>query len=149
MQVEGKNGMPALGAKLKANGPTVLYHGAIAASVATFVGHYPWFFTFNYLNEVIPRQKELGMKLLRNAGIGFVSTVVSDCCSNSIRVLKVYRQASTTPVSYLQSAKNVIATDGFAGLFGRGLSTKIVANGFQGLLFSVLWKAIEEQMNKH
>jgi hypothetical protein len=23
-------------------GPTVLYHGALAASAATFVGHYPW-----------------------------------------------------------------------------------------------------------
>jgi hypothetical protein len=38
MQVEGKNGLPALKQKLKLNGPTVLYHGAIAASAATFVG---------------------------------------------------------------------------------------------------------------
>jgi hypothetical protein len=45
LQVEGKNGVSALGTKLKAGGPRVLYHGALAASAATFVGHYPWFAT--------------------------------------------------------------------------------------------------------
>ena len=43
MQVEGKNGAAALMNKVKLGGPTVLYHGALAASAATFVGHYPWF----------------------------------------------------------------------------------------------------------
>jgi hypothetical protein len=73
---------------------------------------------------------------------------IADTCSNSIRVIKVYKQASTTSVSYLQAAKNVIASDGWLGLFGRGLKTKLIANGMQGLMFSVLWKAIEEQFNK-
>lgn len=41
-QVEGKSGLPKLAAKVRAGGPTVLYHGALAASAATFVGHYPW-----------------------------------------------------------------------------------------------------------
>ena len=34
----------------------------------------------------------------------------------------------------------MVAADGFKGLFGRGLKTRIIANGLQGLLFSVLWK---------
>jgi hypothetical protein len=34
------------------------------------------------------------------------------------------------------------------GLFGRGLQTKIIANGMQGLMFSVLWKLIDEKMFK-
>lgn len=38
--------------------------------------------------------------------------------------------------------------DGLAGLFGRGLRTRIIANGFQGLTFSVIWKALEERFNK-
>jgi hypothetical protein len=42
MQVEGKNGGAALAAKVRAKGPSVLYHGALASSAATFVGHYPW-----------------------------------------------------------------------------------------------------------
>ena len=41
--MEGAKGLPALMAKVQAGGPGVLFHGALAASVATFVGHYPWF----------------------------------------------------------------------------------------------------------
>ena len=48
----------------------------------------------------------------------------------------------------MQAVREVINQDGLKGLFGRGLQTKIVANGMQGLLFSVLWKAIEEKINK-
>jgi hypothetical protein len=45
MQVEGARGFPHLLEKVRVGGPTVLYHGALAASAATFVGHYPWFAT--------------------------------------------------------------------------------------------------------
>ncbi|CAM9197810.1 unnamed protein product [Ascophyllum nodosum] len=148
MQVEGKDGFPALVKKVKAKGPMVLYHGAIAASTATLVGHYPWFLTYNYLQEAIPKQDTTAKKLGRNAIIGFCSSVVSDTCSNSIRVVKVYKQSHTEGVSYVQAVREVINQDGLKGLFGRGLQTKIVANGMQGLLFSVLWKAIEEKINK-
>lgn len=41
--MEGKNGIPALMSKIKVGGPSVLYHGALAAWLATVVGHYPWF----------------------------------------------------------------------------------------------------------
>ena len=34
----------------------------------------------------------------------------------------------------MQAVKDVIAKDGLAGLFGRGLKTKIMANGMQGLM---------------
>lgn len=49
LQVEGAAGMSVLGNKIRAGGPFVLWHGAIAASSATFVGHYPWFVTRNYM----------------------------------------------------------------------------------------------------
>lgn len=55
MQVEGKEALAALGAKVRATGPGALYHGALAASAATFVGHYPWFATYNYLNAYLPK----------------------------------------------------------------------------------------------
>jgi hypothetical protein len=42
MQVEGTQGIPKLMAKVRAGGPSVLYHGAIAAAVATWAGHFPW-----------------------------------------------------------------------------------------------------------
>lgn len=46
MQVNGTKGMPQLRAKIAANGISTLWYGALAASTATFVGHYPWFFTY-------------------------------------------------------------------------------------------------------
>lgn len=39
-----------------------------------------------------------------------------------------------------EAARLVILQDGVLGLFGRGLKTRIIANGLQGILFSILWK---------
>ena len=148
MQVEGKHGFSKLVGKVKASKPTVLYHGALASASASMVGHYPWFMTFNTLQEVLqkPDSDDTIRKLGRNAVIGFCSSAVSDTCSNSIRVIKVYKQSSTTPVTYLQAVANVIKSDGILGLLGRGLKTKLIANGFQGICFSVLWKYIDEKL---
>eukprot|EP00698_Gefionella_okellyi_P005776 TRINITY_DN15231_c0_g1_i1.p1 TRINITY_DN15231_c0_g1~~TRINITY_DN15231_c0_g1_i1.p1 ORF type:complete len:290 (-),score=68.33 TRINITY_DN15231_c0_g1_i1:57-926(-) len=145
MQVEGKDGMRKLASKFRANGPTVFFHGAIGASAATFVGHYPWFATYNGLDAMLPKADTGLERLMRSALMGFAASAVSDTCSNSIRVLKTYRQTSDKAVSYVQAAKNVIAQDGVSGLLGRGLKTKIIANGMQGMLFSVLWKHFERR----
>lgn len=148
--MEGKDGFAKLLAKFRATGPSVFFHGALASATATFVGHYPWFAVYNYLNATLPRPDKddtLG-KLGRSAGIGFTASVVSDTCSNSIRVVKVYKQANTEAISYATAVHRIIAEDGLAGLFGRGLSTKIVANGLQGLMFSVLWKLIDDKLWK-
>ena len=59
-------------------------------------------------------------------------------------MVKVYKQANTEAISYPEAVRRVIKESGLGGLFGRGLSTKIVSNGFQGLLFSVLWKYVDE-----
>lgn len=148
MQVEGANGFPALVKKVRVNGFGVLYHGAAASFSATFVGHFPWFFTFNFLDSKIPKPEDTLSKLGRNAVIGFTSSVVSDTCSNSVRVIKTYKQTSTEPVTYPNAVREVIAKDGIVGLFGRGLKTRILTNGLQGLMFTVLWKYMEEKLNK-
>jgi hypothetical protein len=148
MQVEGKGGLAALGAKVKVGGPTVLYHGALAASAATFAGHYPWFYVFNSLNAALPQYDELHKRLLRSAFIGFCASAVSDTVSNSIRVVKTTKQTATVPMTYPQVLKSVIEADGVLGLMGRGLKTKILANGLQGLLFSVLWRLGQDVYNK-
>ncbi|KAG2439014.1 hypothetical protein HYH02_006542 [Chlamydomonas schloesseri] len=149
MQVEGKNGFAALVNKVKVGGPTVLYHGALAASVATFVGHYPWFATYNSLNAWLPRyEDDLPKKLLRSAFIGFCSSFVSDCCSNSIRVIKTAKQTATVPMTYAEVVKEVVKKDGVAGLFVRGLGTKIITNGMQGIMFSVMWRLGQDYWNK-
>jgi hypothetical protein len=95
-----------------------------------------------------PAKDDTVGKLARSALIGFCSSAVSDTCSNSIRVIKVYKQANTENVSYPEAIRRVIKEDGIGGLMGRGLQTKIVANGLQGLMFSVLWKLIDEKFFK-
>lgn len=142
MQVTGK--FSNVVSKVKVEGVPALYHGSLAAASATFVGHYPWFFTYNLLSEKIPKQDDPLKELGRRAIMGFCSSAVSDTCSNSIRVIKVYKQSSAETLSYPQVVKNVIAESGVSGLMFRGLETKILANGLQGILFSVMWKHFEE-----
>jgi hypothetical protein len=105
---------------------------------------YSWFFTYNLLSEKIPKQDSQMKELGRRALIGFCSSAISDTCSNSIRVVKVYKQSHPDQLSYPQVVQRVLAESGVKGLFFRGLETKILANGLQGILFSILWKHFEE-----
>eukprot|EP00055_Hartaetosiga_balthica_P005414 m.15851 g.15851 ORF g.15851 m.15851 type:complete len:291 (-) comp4532_c0_seq1:314-1186(-) len=148
LQVEGSEGMKKLRAKMHTGGFRVLYHGSFAAVGATLVGHFPWFFTFNTLNEIVPDYDNKWQKLGRRALIGFTSSIVSDTISNSIRVTKVTKQSFETPISYPNAVKHVIQQDGVGGLFFRGLKTRLLANGLQGMMFTVVWKGVEDMLNK-
>ncbi|EPQ53089.1 mitochondrial carrier [Gloeophyllum trabeum ATCC 11539] len=147
LQAQGKPGMQILKDRIKKYGITTLWYGALATAAATFVGHYPWFGTYNFLRENIPVPHALFWQLVRQAFIGFVASIVSDTVSNSLRVVKTYRQVNDTRIGYMEAAEAVIATDGLRGLFGRGLKTRILANGLQGLMFSVLWKLFLDLWN--
>jgi len=115
---------------------------------ATWVGHYPWFYTNNQLRESLPQFDFKFGKYVRNAVIGFASAAVSDTCSNSLRVLKTTRQTALVPISYKDAAMEIINKEGYAGLFGRGLKTRILTNGLQGALFTVGWRAFSEMLSK-
>ena len=108
------------------------------------------------------------MKLCRHAVCGFGATCVSDVVSNVIRVLKTTVQTAEVSISYTevqrdigeiwadagrcrpsnpnpnpnpnQAAKQVIEKEGVIGLFTRGLGTRLLTNGIQASLFSVVWK---------
>jgi len=149
MQTDGKNGLKLLKERIKVNGITSLWYGAVATALATFVGYYPWFGTYNLLDEKLPLPTTIVEKLLRQAFIGFCASVISDTISNSLRVVKTYRQVHATRISYSAAARAVIAVDGVEGLFGRGLKTRIIANGLQGLLFSILWKLFLDLWNNN
>ena len=129
---------------MKLVGPSALYSGSFAAASVTFVGHYPWFTTYNFLSENIPKQESQIKELARRALIGFCCSAVSDTCSNSIRVVKVYKQSYPEQISYGKVVSNVLQESGVRGLLFRGLETKILSNGLQGILFSILWKHFEE-----
>ncbi|KAJ8497038.1 hypothetical protein ONZ51_g750 [Trametes cubensis] len=147
LQTQGKTGMAILRSRIKRYGIGTLWYGAFATAAATFVGHYPWFGTYNFLDEVLPPWTNTAEKLARQAFIGFCASVVSDTVSNSLRVVKTYRQVNETRIGYFAAAQAVIATDGIKGLFGRGLKTRILANGLQGLMFSILWKLFMDIWN--
>lgn len=147
LQTQGRNGLHLLRARIKKYGIGTLWYGALATAAATFVGHYPWFGTYNYLDAALPLPTTLPQKLMRSAFIGFIASVISDSISNSLRVVKTYRQVDATRVGYLEAARAVVAADGVRGLFGRGLKTRILANGLQGLMFTVLWKLFMDLWN--
>ncbi|KAL1522738.1 hypothetical protein AB1Y20_017711 [Prymnesium parvum] len=150
LQVEGKAAMRQIADKVKAGGPLVLYQGAMANAIASFVGSYPWYFTFNLLRQLLPAAPAnvVHLKLLRNAASGFGATCVSDCISNFIRVLKTTVQTAPTTMTYREAAQQIIEADGLLGLFARGLGTRLIANGIQASLFSVLWKLMEEKITQ-
>jgi hypothetical protein len=146
MQVDGS--ISKITHKLKTNGPRVLYNGSLATSSATMIGHYPWFMTFNMMNEYLPNydKTERMKNMSRNALIGFTSSVVSDTTSNSFRIVKTAKQSHTNAtITYKQIVEEVLAKDGLSGLFGRGLKIRLFTNGLQGILFSVIWKYLENR----
>jgi hypothetical protein len=73
--------------------------------------------------------------------------MISDTVSNSIRVVKTIKQTSTDKITYRQAAQGVIEKDGIQGLLFRGLKTKLMTNGLQGVMFSVFWKYFQERLN--
>jgi len=147
-QVHGERGIEVLKGKMRTMGPIALYQGAFAASLATVVGHYPWYLTFNYMNEYLPKysyKDDLGRAIVRNAAIGLTATSISDTISNGVRVIKTYKQTHDTPITYREAINNIVAKDGIRGLLFRGLETKLLTNGIQGAMFSVGWKYLSEK----
>ena len=144
VQVEGKNGFHILKQKIRSNGPHVLYNGSVAGIMVSSTAYYPWYFTFNIMDKYLPNYQDQLHKTIRNGSIGFCASVISDCVSNSFRILKIYKQTHQTHLSYLQIIKTIQKNDGYMGIFSRGLSTRIIVNGIQGILFTICWKSIEE-----
>lgn len=145
-QVEGKNGLSLLKNKYRQNGISIFFHGYTGMFTANFVGNFPWFLTYNLLNNNIPEYKDDKLKsLTRNAFIGFCSSLVSDSISNPLRVLKVYKQTNKQAISYTDAFKQIMKTDGLFGLWSRGLKMKVISNGIQGSMFAVIFKLLENR----
>ena len=127
----GKAGLKLLRDRIKENGIGCLWWGALATAAATFAGNCepsllvvyivliwidPWFGTYNFLSEKLPIPEDLVPRLFvrlslqvekankqRQAFIGFAASVVSDTVSNSLRVVKTYRQVHEKNVGYCMS----------------------------------------------
>lgn len=150
-QVEGTNkGWDTIKQKVRLHGPSVLFHGSIANAAATLAGHYPWYTTYNYLNWYFPNHvnDSLTTRVIRSAAIGFCCSLVSDTISNGFRVVKTTRQTAATDAGYVMIIRQIINNQGVVGLLGRGLKTRILTNGLQGLMFSVLWRLGQEEWKR-
>ncbi|KAH8065280.1 mitochondrial carrier protein [Aureococcus anophagefferens] len=73
--VEGARGLGLLGERVRRGGVLQLWNGALGATVATFLGHYPWFATNNWLESTVPPTAGRVRTLARRAFIGFCSSV--------------------------------------------------------------------------
>ena len=150
-QTDGENSFKILKNKIKNNNIFVLYHGCMVNGLITLLGHYPWFLTHNYLNKFIPNyENNLFKNLMRNCFIGFFSSMISDSLSNSLRVIKTYKQTSEKSKSYKEVINDIVSSKngGMKELFTRGLIIRLFANGIQGIMFNVIWKYYNNKNKK-
>lgn len=105
------------------------------------------FFTYNWLSSKEWLIYILPSKLLQNAFIGLVASVVSDVSVNAVRVVKTTKQSlgSRQSVTYAEVIRIVIAADGWRGLFGRSLGTRLLTNALQSIVFTVIWRGLAER----
>ena len=139
LQVNGKDGMNVLKQNIHHNGVRAMYSGATASVSSSLVGYYPWFFTYDYLKRNAPE----GNETIRNGVIGFISSFNSDICSNSLRIIKTNKQSQVN-ADYQSIIRHILKNEGATGLLFRGLQTKILINGIQGMIFSIVFNYINK-----
>lgn len=130
-----------------------LYQGALANTISKIVAHYPWFFTYNILNNSEWFQNFITILrygLLKNALVGFLASIASDTVSNMFRVIKTTKQAlaakTVNSVSYIDVVQMILVADGWKGLLGRGLRTRILSNGLQSIMFVIVWRGLKDKL---
>jgi hypothetical protein len=147
LQVDSREGFRALMRRVRAGKISALYQGAAATAVSSTIGHYPWFVIYNGLSSAEWLEKWLPKKIIRNASIGLVASVVSDTIINVFRVIKTTKQSigANHDFSYQDTIRVILAADGWKGLFGRGLRTRVLSNSVQSILFTVIWRGLAER----
>jgi len=145
LQTDGSKGWVMLKDKVSKGGPLILWAGWEGNYMANVVGNYPWFATMNVLQKHIPVPEGNLQKLMRSAFIGAIASSISDVVANSIRVIKTKKQTSSENCSYISAAQEIIEKDGVAGIFFRGLSTRVFTNILQSAFFTVLWKYLSSR----
>ncbi len=130
-----------------------MYSGVIEGTLATGIANYPWYITFQSLQQHLPEAHGFTLKSIRNGIIGFLSSVSADLACNGIKVIKTTKQVSAaggldeehgSVWSYTRTLNHVLKDGGIWGLmFGRGLPTRILANGLQSFVFTIIWYALD------
>lgn len=104
------------------------------------------FFVYNLLSKNEAVIQAISSQLIRNGFVGLAASIVSDTMVNSLRVIKTTKQSlgSKHNLSYFETIRMVLAADGWKGLFGRGLRTRIMANALQSALFTIIWRGLAD-----
>lgn len=112
--------------------------------------HYPWFVTYNLLSNKSWLQNLIPSIHMRNAFIGFTASIISDTATNVFRVVKTTKQVtgSKNNSGYMEIIQMILAADGWKGLFGRGLRTRLASNALQSVLFTVCWRGFAEWLKQ-
>ena len=82
LQVDGKDGVQTLLQKMERRGIGVLFDGSAATLGSTFVGHYPWFATFNTLQVnplALNKLKRRGSEISCTRCINLVGEPLAPC----------------------------------------------------------------------
>mmetsp|Transcript_25987 Transcript_25987/g.53684 ORF Transcript_25987/g.53684 Transcript_25987/m.53684 type:complete len:477 (-) Transcript_25987:31-1461(-) len=158
LQIESGNGFRKLMAQVGHGHVHLLYGGALANALSSMIGHYPWFYTYNLLHNSEGLTRHVPWENCRNALIGFLSSIVSDTVANFMRVIKTTKQALGSTkgiedgdgrgVTYAEAISVILAVDGWRGLFGRGLKTRIMGNALQSILFTVIWRGLADHWSR-
>ena len=143
LQVSGAVGLTNLHHRCSTQGgPTdVFFRGATLSVLMAWAGHFPWWLTHNYLEQIapLPAEERLALSLGRVAAIGLAASFTSDVCTNMIRVLKTRRQTVDKDETITEAAAAIIKEDGGVhGLLFRGLTTKLMANGLNSVIFTFM-----------
>lgn len=145
-QVHGNEVGEILEIRLKSVGIRTFWSGAVPLLLASWMGTYPWFATFNFLDlHLISEHEGIIFPHLRNAFIGLVASIMSDSITNIIRVVKNILQTSEQE-GYLPVHVEILK-DGMFRFATRGLLTRILINSVQSMFFSVVWKAAEKRIS--
>jgi len=142
-QVHGSSAGKILTRRLRVSGLLELWSGASALFLVNWLASFPWWTVYNTVLEFWPEPVVPGMRIVRNGVAGIMASMISDMISNSLRILKVMRQAtvegSIGAEGYLSDAREVMTKDGVAGIFCRGIGPRLLAGALQGAFFSILW----------
>ena len=116
-QVKGLESKTLIKNKIKNYGVLrTFYSGGTVYLSNMFIGSYIWFNFYMIFNNNLPKFK---YDDIRNAGIGFTSTLISDLTLNPLRIIKTYKQSSPNYITYVDSFKEIVGNKGISSYIGR------------------------------
>lgn len=143
LQVDGFPGFQKLMKEAFSGNLLRLYCGSTATILSTLLSHYPWFYVHNLLEQRMKKWEGPMQSIARSALIGFLASIVSDCVSNVVRVIKTLKQTlGNDKAAFTNVVNELVREQGIWGFLGRGLATRIIANGLQSIVFVIVWKLI-------